>query len=148
MSYNEKENYINIFSGLIITAIFAWIVYQKHLTENMDLTSDFKTWGVLFLIFMGVSIVARIIIYIIFHIINAIATREQDIPISDERDKLIKLKGTRNAHYAFTSSFICAFILLAIGMPVYGMFIAFIVSGILSEIVDNGSQIYYQRKGV
>ena len=30
MSYREKENIINIFSGLIITAVFAWIVYQRH----------------------------------------------------------------------------------------------------------------------
>ncbi|MFW5820124.1 MAG: hypothetical protein ACOCWA_02450 [Bacteroidota bacterium] len=148
MSYQEKENIVNILSGLLITGIFAWIVYQGHMQGRFDLTEDFSKWGIIFLIFIGVSIVARIIIYIIFHIINYIATREEDIPVSDERDKLIKLKATRNSHYAFSAGFGLSVVSLAIGMPVYGIFIAFIASGLISEIVDNGSQLYYQRKGV
>lgn len=148
MSYQEKENIVNILSGLLITGIFAWIVYQRHMQGRFDLTEDFSKWGVIFLIFIGVSVVARIIIYIIFHIINYIATREEDIPVSDERDKLIKLKATRNSHYVFSGGFVISVFGLAIGMPVYGIFIVFIITGLLSEIVDNGSQLYYQRKGV
>ncbi len=148
MSYQEKQNIVNIFSGLLISGIFAWTVYQRHLEGRFDLTEDFTKWGVLFLIFMGVSIVARIIIYIIFHIINAIATREEDIPVEDERDKLIKLKSTRNSYHTFSICFASSVILLAIGMPIYGIFIAFLVSGLLAEIMDNGSQIYYYRKGI
>lgn len=148
MSYQEKQNIINIFSGLLITSIFAVIVYQRHLDGRIDLTQDFKTWGIIFLIFIGVSIVSRIIIYIIFHIINAIATREEDIPAEDERDKLVKLKSTRNSHYAFTIGMMISIIALAIGMPVYGILIAFVISGLISEIVDNASQIYYYRKGI
>ncbi len=148
MSYRVKENIVNIFSGLLITIVFGWNVYQRHLQGRFDLTEDFSKWGVIFLIFIGVSIVARIIIYIIFHIINAIATREQDIPVEDERDKLIKLKATRNSHYVFSGGFVLAIVGLSVGMPVYWIFIAFIISGLLSEIVDNGSQIYYYQKGV
>jgi uncharacterized membrane protein len=148
MTYREKESLLNIFSGILITTIFAWMVYQRHLNDSIDLTSDYKTWGIIFLIFIGVSIVARIIIYIIFHIINAIATREDKIPAEDERDKLVKLKSTRNSHYVFSGGFVMSIIALAIGMPVYGIFIAFVISGLLSEIVENVSQIYYYRKGI
>jgi predicted CDP-diglyceride synthetase/phosphatidate cytidylyltransferase len=148
MPYQEKENIVNILSGLLITGIYAWIVYQRHLSGSFDLTEDYRKWGIIFLIFIVVSIVARIIIYIIFHILNYIATREEDLPVSDERDKLIKLKSTRNAHYVFTSGFVLAIISLAIGMPVYGIFIAFVVLGLISEIVDNASQLFYSRKGV
>lgn len=148
MSYREKENIINILSGLIITAVYSWIVYQKHLAGKFDLTEDFGQWGKIFLVFIGVSIVARIIIYIIFHIINAIATRETDIPVEDERDKLIKLKATRNSHYVFSGGFVLAIVGLSLGMAPYFIFIFFIVSGLLSEITDNGSQIYYYKKGV
>lgn len=147
MSYREKENIINIFSGLLITTAFGWNIYQRHLEGNFDLTQDFSTWGKIFLIFIGVSIVARIIIYIIFNIINAIATRQEDIPIEDERDKLIKLKATRNSHYVFSGGFVLSILGLAIGMPIYWIFIAFVISGLLAEIIDNGSQIYYYRKG-
>jgi hypothetical protein len=45
MSYREKENIINIFSGLLITAIFAWAVYQRHLDGRIDLTVDFSAVG-------------------------------------------------------------------------------------------------------
>ena len=141
MSYQEKENIVNIVSGLLITGIFAWVVYQRHMQGRFDLTEDYSKWGIIFLIFIGVSIAARIIIYIIFHIINYIATKEEDIPVSDERDKLIKLKATRNSHYVFSGGFVISVFALAIGMPVYGIFIVFIITGLLSEIVDNGSQL-------
>ncbi|HKI90131.1 MAG TPA: hypothetical protein VKA38_13970 [Draconibacterium sp.] len=148
MSYREKENIINICSGLLITGVFAWIVYQRHLNGIINLTDDFQTWGKLFLIYAGVSIVARIIIYIIFHIINAIATKAEKIPAEDERDKLIKLKATRNSHYSFVVGFMVAIIALAVGLPAYSIFIVFVISGVVSEVIDNGTQMYYYRKGV
>ena len=148
MSYQEKQNIVNIFSGLLITIIYAWLVYQRHLQGNFDLTEDFKTWGIIFLVFIGISIVVRIIIQIIFHIINAIATREEKVPTEDERDQLIKLKATRNSYYAFTSGFVLSVLGLAVGMPVHWIFIAFVITGLIAEILDNGSQIYYYRKGV
>jgi hypothetical protein len=148
MSYQEKENVVNIFSGLLITLVYGWIVYQKQLAGVIDLTEDFSQWGVVFLIFIGVSIVVRIIIYIIFHIINAIATREDKIPVVDERLKLIRLKGTRNSHYVFSGGFVLGIVGLSFGFPVYSIFIVFIISGLLSEIVDNGTQLYFHRKGI
>ena len=81
MSYREKENIVNIISGILVTAVYGYIVYQRHLAGRFDLTQDFNKWGVIFLIFIGVSIVTRIVIYIIFHILNYIATREEDIPV-------------------------------------------------------------------
>jgi len=148
MTYQEKQNVVNIFSALVVTLIYAWLVFQKHQQGQFDLTEDFRQWGIVFLIFIGISIVARIIIQIIFHIGNAIATREEKIPGEDERDKLVKLKSTRNSYYAFTSGFVVSVIGLALGMPVYWIFIAFVVFGMVAEIIDNGSQIYYYRKGV
>lgn len=148
MSYQEKENIVNIFSALLIAGVYSWIIYLRHLEGRFDLTEDFSKWGVIFLLFMGVSIVARIIIYIIFSIINTIAMREEEKPISDERVKLIKLKATRNSHYVFSGGIMLSIISLAIGMPVYVIFIAFVIFSVISELVDNGSQLYYSRKGV
>ena len=148
MSYQEKQNIVNIFSGLLVTVIYALLVYQRHLQGNFDLTEDFRTWGIIFLIFIGISIVVRIIIQIIFHIANAIATREENVPVEDERDQLIKLKATRNSYYAFTSGFVLSVVGLALGMPVHWIFIAFVGFGLIAEILDNGSQIYYYRKGI
>lgn len=146
MIYHEKQNYVNIFSGIIITAIYGLIVYQKHMAGSIDLVNDYRVWGYLILIYIGVSIVARIVIQIIFTIINAIVTREQDIPKKDERDKMIALKAKRNAYYSLSVIFGCTIILLAVGMPVYGVFIAFLLGGLANEIVENSSQIHYYRR--
>ena len=148
MSYQEKQNIVNIFSGLLITAIYALLILKRQQEGNFDLREDFDTWGIIFLIYIAASIVVRIIIQIVFHIINAIATREEKVPVTDERDKLITLKATRNSYYVFTSGFVLSVMSLAIGMPVYGIFIAFVATGLLAEIIDNGSQIYYYRKGI
>jgi len=148
MSYQERENIVNIFSGLLITLVYGWIVYQKHLAGVYDLTQDMNQWGKIFLLFVVVQIVARIAIFIVFHIINAIATRETKVPVQDERAKIIRLLGTRNSHYVFSGGFVLGIIGLALGYPVYTLFIVFVVSGLLSEIVDNGTQLYFHRRGV
>jgi hypothetical protein len=148
MSYQEKQNIVNIFSGLLISIVYGLIVYQRHLEGRFDLTEDFDKWGIIFLIFIGVSIVARIIIMILFTILNVIATQDENIPKEDERDKLVKLKGTRNTYYVTITGFGAAIVGLALGMPVYWMFIAFVITGLIAEIVDNSSQMYYYRKGL
>ena len=148
MTYQERQNIVNIISGVLITGLYAWIVFQKQEQGIFDLTTDLNKWGVIFLIYIGVSVAARIVILIIFHIINAIATREEDVPEEDERDKLVKLKAIRNSYYAFASGFVLSVMGLAVGMPVYGIFISFVGFGLIAEIIDNASQIYYYRKGV
>ena len=124
------------------------MIYQRHLDGRVDLTDDFAAWGKIFLVFMGVSIVARIVIYIVFHIINAIATREEKIPVEDERDKMIKLKGTRNSYFVFAAGFVMGMIGLSLGMPVYYIFIVFVIGGLLSELTENVSQMIYRNRGV
>lgn len=146
MLYHEKQSYVNIFSGIIITLVFALIVYNKQMAGNIDVTENYRTWGNLLLIFIGVSVVTRIIIQIIFHIFHVIATREEEIPKKDERDRMIALRATRNAYYSLSGILLSSIILLAFGMPVFGIFIAFIAGGLITEIVENVSQIYYYRK--
>ncbi len=148
MSFQEKENVVNIFCAILTSAILGWAVYQRHLEGSFDLTQDFRAWGIIFLVFIGISVVARIIIYIIFYTINAVVTREEDPPLEDERAKLIKLMGIRNSHYTFSSGFVLSIVGLALGMPVYFIFVVFIVSGLLSEVIDNATQIYFHRKGI
>ena len=148
MTYQEKKNIVNIISALLITFIYALIVYKRHQAGIFDLTVDYSKWGIIFLIFIGISIVARIVIYIIFHIINAIATREEEMPITDERDKLIELKATRNSYRTFSIGFGLSLVSMSIGMTPVLLFIAFFACCLVAEIVENISQIFYYRKGI
>ena len=101
------------------------------------------------LIMIPIRIIAQIIIYIVSAVVTVAATGNEDFDsVVDERDKMIELKATRNSYYAFASGFVVSALGLAIGMPVYGIFIAFVAFGLVAEIIDNVSQIYYYRKGV
>lgn len=147
MSYQEKKNVVNIISALVISGIYYWYVVSAQPLDAMTTDELLYFWAKSLLIFMPISIVSRIVIHIIFAITNTIATREK-IPSSDERDKLIELKSTRNAQYFFGAGFIIAMIYLVIHGSVTGMFVIIISAGILSEVLENSSQLYFYRRGI
>ncbi len=148
MVYQEKRSIINIISSLVIFSGYSYYVFELNGKENLPLINDFSFWGKFILVLIPVTIVSKIIIYIIFSIINTIATRE-DIPsITDERDKLIELKSLRNSHYIFVIGFLTSMAVLLTDWPHYIMFIILILSGLISEIFAEISKFYYYRKGV
>ncbi len=113
----------------------------------MEIINDFKFWGKAFLILIPVTIVAQIIIHIVFFIINKIVTNE-DIPmINDERDKLIELKAIRISHWVFIVGFLLSMGSQAIGMQPWVMFITLIYSGFFAAIASEIAKIYFYRKG-
>ena len=91
---------------------------------------------------------AKIILHIIFSIINRIATNENEPAFADELDKLIDLKATRITHYTFSMGTVLAMGSLAIGMTPNTMFVIFIGSAFLSEVAGQISQLIYYRRGV
>jgi hypothetical protein len=114
----------------------------------MDTTETLRFWAAAILILIPVSIVAKIIIAIIFNIIYRITTKEVEPSFSDELDKLIDLKATRNSHYVFTLGFLLAMGSLVLDMTPTTMFIILIFSGFLSEMASVFTTLYHYRKGV
>jgi uncharacterized membrane protein len=147
MSYQERRSLVNLISIILITAVYSAYMIQRYPAGSAYSPEVFHFWGAFFLILIPVSVVARIIIYIIFHIINAIATREEEPPITDERDKLVELKASQNSLYVFAVGFILAMVALVVGMPPAAMFIILICSGVASEMVGDISQFYFYRRG-
>ncbi len=148
MSYHEKKNIVSIISTLVIFGLYSLYVFQKYQAGGQALTNDFNFWASVILVFIPVSIVANIIINIVFVIIYRITTNEEEPSFSDERDKLIELKALRNSHWVFVIGFLLSMVLLVIGMPPFVMFIILAVSGLASEMVGNISQLYFYRRGI
>jgi hypothetical protein len=148
MSYQERRSLVNLVSSVVITALYAAYMMQRYPQADPYSPEIFHYWGSFFLILIPVSIVARIIIYILFAIVNAIATREQEPPITDERDKLIELKSQANSGYVFIVGFLLAMFSLVLSMPPATMFIILICAGIASEVVGDISQFLFYRRGV
>ncbi len=153
MSYNEKKSITNIVSSIIITGVYAIIIYQKYLNGSIDATNVFKFWAIIILIFIPISIIARIIIMIIFSIINAVVqtAKGEDLDeadLVDERDKLIELKVTKASLIVFSLGFVLALVTQAFNMSNHMFFITLMLAGVITEIVSETMTIMYYRKGV
>lgn len=147
MDNKEKQVLISIISSVLIMGLYSFYVYDKYIAGNPEILNDFKFWGKAFLILIPVTIIAHIIIHIIFAIINKILTNEDIETISDERDKLIDLKALQISHWIFVAGFLLSMIALVIGLPPYTMFFTLIAAGFISSLVSEFAKLYYYRKG-
>jgi hypothetical protein len=148
MSYQERRSLLNLASSILITALYAAYMIQRYPQADPYSPEIFHYWGSFFLILIPVSIVARIIIYILFEIVNAVATRQEEPPITDERDKLIELKSQLNAGYVFIIGFMLAMLSLVLSMPPAVMFIIMFCAGLLTEVIGDILSFLYYRRGV
>ncbi len=148
MSFQERRAIVSLISSILITAAYSAYMIQRYPEASPYSIEVFRFWGAFFLILIPVSIVAKIVIYIVFYIVNTIATREEEPSITDERDKLIELKATTRSLYVFMFGFLLAMGSLVVDMQPSVMFIILIGSGIASEMVSDISQFYFYRRGV
>lgn len=147
MSYQERRLLVSIISSVVINVLYSIYMLQRYPEASAYSVEIFHFWGSFFLLLILVSIVAKIIIYILFAIINAIATQEEEVPITDERDKLIELKSTMTALYVFGIGFVLAMTSLVFNMPPTGMFLILYGAGFASDIVSDIAQFVFYRRG-
>jgi hypothetical protein len=90
------------------------------------------------------AVVVLVIMQIVGHIVIAIADRRTE---TDERDRLIELKGQRNAGYVLATG---VFMALCVALLTKGNFaFAHVLLGfwVLAQLVEIGSQLYMLRRG-
>lgn len=148
MSFQERRSLVNVVSAILITAFYSAYMIQRLPEGNPYSPEVFRFWGNFFLVLMPVTIVTRIVINIVFHILDTIATREEQPAVTDERDHLIELKATRYSLYVFVLGFLLAMGSLVVDMPPSTMFLILVCSGLMSEVVSEISQFYFYRRGV
>ena len=148
MSYQERRSIVNLMSGILITVLYSAYMIQRYPQAEAYSPEVFQFWGSFFLILIVVSIVARIIIFILFAIINAITQQEQEPDITDERDRLIELKSMRNGGYVFILGFVLAMVMIAAGQPPAVMFVTLLCAGFVSDMFSTISEFYFYRRGV
>jgi len=147
MSYQEKNSIISLFSSLLIFGLYCLWVFQINPDNSGTIEGTLRYWGLVIVLMLPVQIIPRIIIQMIFTIINWAVKKEDPPSFSDELDKIINLKATRNSFYGFCIVFFIAMGLLALGLTVqamfYIMFFGFMACGIIAEI----SELVYYRRG-
>jgi uncharacterized membrane protein YfcA len=148
MSFQERRSLVNVISSILITVLYTFYMIPRYPQAEPYSPDIFHFWGTFFVILIPVAAVAKIIIYIIFYILNTIATREVEPDITDERDKLIEMKSSQISGYVFVIGFLLAMIAVAFGMPPAVMFILLFCAGFSSDIVSEISQFVFYRRGI
>jgi len=158
MTYNSKKNIMGMTAGIVTIA--AYIVYAG--TGNAPASGDIQSWARLMLIFIGIGVVAQIIVQIVFHIAFAIgvAVEENDkhgentkkivnsTMIEDERDKLISLKSARIGYICAGTGSVAALIVLAAGASFVVALHIVAAAGAAGSFAEGCANVFFNERGV
>lgn len=165
MSYQEKRTIASIFSGVLVLA--AYCIYAFNPSRSGAVTpGDLKFWASTMLIFIGIGIVATIIIQIIFHILVSISIAvkkkiqdeqcddkeiEKSIAleiVEDERDKAIELKSMRVGFIVAGIGFVGGLVSLVLNYSSAVMLNILFISFMVGSLFEGAAQLFYYRRGV
>lgn len=148
MSIQEKRTFVSMFSSALVFFGYTYYTFGIHGEENWAQIHDYLFWARFMLVMIPISIVVRIIVYILFTILNSIATKRMESDVQDERDKLIDLKAFRISSYVFMGGFLMSLIILLWQEELYLMFVGMVTFGFVSDITGELAKFYFYRKGV
>ena len=148
MTYQMKKHSVSLVSTILIFGFYSMFVFRAYQEKTMDSAELFVFFATAIVVLIPISIVATIIIHILFNIINRMVANEKEPAFADERDKLIELKAMRNGHVIFIIGFVIAMLSLVAGSTPTMMFVILYVSGFISDAVGKIISIYFYLKGI
>lgn len=148
MSYQAKRAIVSLSSTLLVSAIYLLLVLQEYAGRDLSTADELTFWAAVILLMVPVQVIAKILFFILFIIVNVILTQEEEPPFTDEMDRLIELKSTRNLSLAFIAGFFLSMVALLLEQPMSAMFIGFLISFVVAGIIDDLSQLYYYQRGI
>jgi glucose dehydrogenase len=134
LSIQEKSLWLMFVSLIAGFGFYFWMVLP------MDAADVMPQQVALF----GLAVAVLVIMQIAGHIMIAIADRRTE---TDERDRLIELKGTRNGAYVLATG---VFLALCTALVTDGNFVfTHLLLGfwVLAQLVETGSQLFLYRRG-
>jgi hypothetical protein len=165
MSYQEKKTIVSIIIGALVLAAYTFYVVGQYQSGAVA-PGDLNFWAKTILIFIGIGVVASIIIQILFHILLSIsiaiqkkiqneACDDQEIEksigaeiIEDEMDKLIELKSMRVGFFLAGIGFIAALVSLVLNYSPVVMLNIMFGSFWMGSLLEGFTQLYFYRKGL
>ena len=165
MSFQEKRTTVSILSGIAVMAAYLIYAFGRYNAGSIG-QNDLKFWATTMLVFIGIGIVATIIIQIVFHILYSIslAVKEQitrgsvnekeignsiqQSMVEDEMDRIIDLKSNQVGFVVAGVGFVAGLISLVMQQPAMVMLNILFISFNLGSILEGVMQLYYYRTGV
>ncbi len=164
MSYQEKRTVVGILSGIAILAAYCLYTFNRYAAGAVT-PGDLKFWATTMLIFIGIGIVASIVIQIVFHIVLSIsiavtktihnqAVDDKEIEkninsemVEDERDRLIELKSNRVGFIFAGIGFVAALFALVFDYSPVVMLNILFISFSAGSVLEGFAQLYFYRRG-
>ena len=161
MSYQQKRTITSIITMVIVLAAYCLYTFPRFTVED-----PLRTWAIIMLIFIGITIVAAIIIQILFHIFFSVgisvkeAIRDHDVDdsrideaiqgefVEDERDKLIALKSSRAGLYTSSFGLVAGLLALVFNASSVIMLNIFFCTFFLGSIAEGVAYLILYSKGV
>ena len=164
MSYQEKRTWASIISGALLLAAYCFYAFNPARLAALP-PGDLRPWAVTMLIFIGIGIVATIVIQIVFHILLSISlavrakienqdSDDKEIEraikgemVEDERDRLIELKSAQIGFAVAGIGFVSALLWLVFSNSPVVMLNIFYLSFSVGSLLEGIGQLYYYRRG-
>jgi len=169
MSYQEKRTITTITTGLLVLA--AYCLYAFNPSRMTAITpGDLKPWATTMLIFIGIVVVATIIIQIVFHILLSISMAikekiknesiadseiekmiEKNIGtemVEDEMDKMIDMKSSRVGMIFAGIGFVGGLLSIVFNYSPVVMLNVLFFSFSVGSVFEGFTQLYYYRRGL
>jgi hypothetical protein len=161
MPYQSKKTITSMVTGLLVLAAYCIYAFGRY-SSGAIAEGNLKFWAGTMLVFIGIGVVATIILQIIFHIALSIgiavkdrACDEKEIDkrieatvIEDEMDKLIELKSSQIGFVLAGVGFVSALILLVLGYSTVVMLNVMYLSFLVGSLVEGAASLYFYGKGV
>ncbi len=139
LSFQEKSLWLMFVSLLVTFGLYFAVVVAPVLP--VDPSSNVLPPQIALFV---VAVVVLVIAQVVGHVVIAIVDQRTD---TDERDRLIALKGTRNAAYVLATGVFCA---LCAALVTRGNFVfthLLLAFWVLAQLVETGSQLALYRRG-
>ena len=165
MSYQVKRIIVSLVSGAALLTAYCLHVFNP-VRLAVAVNAGLAYWAKTMLVFIGIGIVATILIQIIFHILLSISIAvkkkikdescedkeiERSIKseiVEDEMDKLIELKASRVGFYISGFGLVAGLVALAVGLDPVIMLNTVFLTFMAASLFEGVIQLVYYRKGV
>ena len=150
MSFQQRNVIVTLVNFSLILAFLVIRVVLMVAGGSFNPTQVFRLWGIVIVLAVFVTIFATTLTHIVYAIIQAIRTGEQNSKLEDfedERDQLINLRGTRITYLVSSIGAFLSMLTFVLGQPPLVMFTLLIFSGVVAQIVGDLSRLYLYRRG-
>lgn len=150
MSYQEKNITVSLVSHLFILTYYLATLFPIIQSGEWIANELYALWAIVIGATILVNIIGSILTNILLTIVEAIRSQKYEEPrfITDERDNLIELKGSRVSYITYSLGVLVSIFAFIFGQSPLMMISLIFVFGILAEIAGDIAQISLYRRGL